>query len=303
MTLRGLRRRDFLKSLSIATAAMASTPIWHTARVAAAGRAKITEVKLIPLRVVKDLGSYPDWQGNPRHQFIGGGAFSEVRTDQGVMGIGPEFDPALLKQINTILMGQDPFDVEVLASRLYDVGGSGGGYRGSAGAEIAVWDLIGKLSNQPLYKLWGADRERVVPYASMLRLSTPEERGELAAKMKADGWKAMKVRSSFPTMREDIELVEAMRKTTGDDWTIMCDGNKATFDQGSTKGVRWDFTRACQTALEYQRLGVYWLEEPLPRYDYDQLAELKSHDYDEARWWRRKSRGSRVPRSSRKGLL
>jgi D-galactarolactone cycloisomerase len=268
-------RREFLKSLSFAAAAAAvSSPLLTAARAAAAGRAKITEVKLIPLRVTKELGSYPDWQGNPRVARIGGGAFSEIHTDQGVVGIGPEFDPSLLKSINTILAGQDPFDIEVLAARLYDLPGGGPGYRGSASAEIAVWDLIGKLANQPLYKLWGGNRDRVIPYSSMLRLSTPEERGELAAKLKGEGWQAYKVRSSFPAMREDIQLVEAIRKTTGDNWVIMCDGNKATFNEGVTKGVRWDFTRACQTALEYQRMGVYWLEEPLPRYDYDQLAEL-----------------------------
>lgn len=268
------QRREFLKFLSIASAGVASSHLMGVARVYAAGRAKITDVKLVQLRMEKDLGSYPDWVGNPRHVTIGGGSFTEVHTDQGMVGIGSEINPSLLQQVKAILVGQDPFDIDVLAARLYGLGGGGGGYRGSAGAEIAVWDLIGKLANQPLYKLWGGGRERVIPYASMLRLSTPQERGELAGKLKADGWRAMKLRSSFPTMREDIQLVEAIRKTTGEDWVIMCDGNKATLDRGSTKGVRWDFARACQTALEYQRLGVYWLEEPLPRYNLDQLAEL-----------------------------
>ena len=267
-------RREFLKAAAAATAGIASSRLMGEAHSNAAGRAKIAEVRLVQLRVEKDLGSYPDWVGNPRHITVGGGAFCEVHTDQGVTGIGPEFNPALLQQINSILTGQDPFDIDVLAARLYDVAGGGPGYRGSAGAEIAVWDVIGKLANQPLYKLWGGGRERVAPYASMLRLSTPDERGELAAKLKSDGWRAMKLRSSFPTMHEDIQLVEAIRKTTGDDWVLICDGNKATFDPGVTKGYRWDFTRACQTALEYQRLGVYWLEEPLPRYDYDELSEL-----------------------------
>ena len=273
MELSGLSRREVLKFLSLATAGAVTNHLMEAARVEASGRAKITEVKLVQLRVEKDLGSYPDWVGNPRHITVGGGGFTEIHTDQGVVGIGPESNPALMQQINAILTGQDPFDIDILAARLYDIGG-GGGYRGSAGAEIALWDLIGKLANQPLYKLWGGGRERIIPYASMLRLSTPEERGELAAKLKSDGWRAIKVRSSFPTMRDDIRLVEAIRKTTGVDWMIMCDGNKATFDEGVSKGYRWDFTRACQTALEYQRLGVYWLEEPLPRYDYDELAEL-----------------------------
>ncbi len=274
MVSKDLERREFLKLLTIAAAGVASSRLLDIARVDAAGKTKITEVKLVQLRVEKDLGSYPDWVGNPRHVAIGGGAFTEVHSDQGVTGIGPEMNPSLLPQVNAILAGQDPFDINILATRLYDLGGGGMGYRGSAGAEIAVWDLMGKLANQPLYKLWGGGRERVIPYASMLRLSTPEERGELAAKLKADGWRAIKLRSSFPTLREDVQLVEAVRKTTGEDWVVMCDGNKATFDEATTKGVRWDFTRTCQTALEYQRLNVYWLEEPLPRYDYDQLAEL-----------------------------
>ena len=58
------------------------------------------------------------------------------------------------------------------------------------------------------------------------------------------------------------------------DMGIMCDGNKAGLNWESTRGVPWDFTRAAETAKEYQRMNVYWLEEPLPRYDFDGLAEL-----------------------------
>ena len=55
---------------------------------------------------------------------------------------------------------------------------------------------------------------------------------------------------------------------------IACDGNKAGLNAGATRGVPWDFTRAVETAREYQRMNVYWLEEPLPCYDFDELAEL-----------------------------
>src|SRR5262249_45144395 len=75
-------------------------------------------------------------------------------------------------------------------------------------------------------------------------------------------------------LKDDIRLVELTRKAVGDAWGIMCDGNKAGLAPGATRGVPWDFTRAVQTAKEYQRMNVYWLEEPLPRYDFDQLAEL-----------------------------
>ena len=259
----GLKRRDFLKTLP----ALAAVPRLRGARI------KITDVRIVPLRTVKDLGSYPDWLGNPRPIRIGGGAIVEVHTDQGLTGIGPDMAPTLLTAVKNLLIGADPFDVDLHAERLYGLQ-AGTGYRGSAGVEIALWDLIGKASNQPLYKLWGGGRDRVAPYSSMLRLSTLEERADIAVKLKAQGLKAIKYRSSFPTMKEDIRLVELARKAVGNDFDIMCDGNKATLNYASQKGIPWDFTRAVETAKEYQRMNVYWLEEPFPRYDFDDLTEL-----------------------------
>ena len=262
MSRTSLLRRNFLRMLP----ALAAVPKLHGARI------KITDVRIVPLKMTKDLGSYPDWLGNPRPIRIGGGAFVEIQSDQGLTGIGPDMDAALLPAVKNLLIGADPFDVDLHSERLYGI--QGAGYRGTAGVEIALWDLIGKAANQPLYKLWGGGRDRVAPYASMLRLSTPEERADIAVKLKAQGWQAIKYRCSFPTMKEDIRLVETVRKAVGDQWGIMCDANKATLHYASQKGVPWDLTRAIQTAKEYQRMNVYWLEEPLPRYDFDGLAEL-----------------------------
>jgi D-galactarolactone cycloisomerase len=259
---------------------LGAAALWDAVRANAAGRLKITEIRQVPLRIVRPLGSYPDFLGNPRAVNIGGGAFLEIHTDAGITGIGPDVDPGLLKVISEVLVGQDPFNINHIAARLYDLPGGNNvfdtpaKFRGSASAEIAVWDLIGKIAGQPLYKLWGGGRARVTGYASMLRLSTPEERAQEALRQKADGWKAMKLRAHFPHMRDDIRLVEEVRKAAGDEFVIMVDANKAILDEGAQKGVRWDFTRAVQTALAYEKLGVEWLEEPLERYDYDHLAEL-----------------------------
>ncbi len=257
-----LPRRDFLKAVAPLTALpLLSAP-----------RTKITDVRLRRIKLIKEVGTYPDWVGNPRYGRIGGGAILEVQTDQGVTGIGPEQDPAVLPRLKSLLVGADPFDVDGHAERLAAMPVTG--LRGPANVEIALWDLIGKLTNQPLYKLWGGGREKIIPYSSMLRLSTPEERAETSMKLKAEGWQAIKFRCSFPTLQEDVRLVEVVRKAVGDDWKIMCDANKAPLTWNSPTGVPWDFTRAYDTAREYQRMKVYWLEEPLPRYDFDELAEL-----------------------------
>jgi L-alanine-DL-glutamate epimerase-like enolase superfamily enzyme len=108
----------------------------------------------------------------------------------------------------------------------------------------------------------------------MIQLSTPEERVRMAVQLKSEGWKAIKLRAHYQTMKEDIQLVEAVRKAVGDDMEIMVDANQAQSFNGWQVGVTWDFNRALDTAREYQRLNCTWLEEPLRRYAFDELTEL-----------------------------
>lgn len=266
-----MQRRQFLSSLF---------PLAANAKVAAlavqpAVRFKITDVRVVPLRTVKEAGTLePAWNPGGRMSFrVGGGSFVEVQTDQGVYGIGPGMDPGLLPAVKAQLVGQNPFDTEMHASRLrYYAGGAA--YRGSASVDIALWDLIGRATEQPLYKLWGGVKDRVPAYASMIRLSTPEERARLARWLLDEGWKAIKLRLHHPTMKEDLRTVEAVRSAVGDRMEIMTDANQAQSSGNWQPGVLWDFRRAVETARELQELGCYWLEEPLPRYAFDMLAEL-----------------------------
>jgi L-alanine-DL-glutamate epimerase-like enolase superfamily enzyme len=256
-------RRSFLKSLP----ALSLLPALKSAP-----RLKITDVRLIPLKVLRETGSMePAWSpGTSTTYRVGGGAYLEIRTDQGVSGIGPGMDAGALDRTKAQLLGKDPFDIEQMAGPLrYYVGG-----RPVSSIEIALWDLAGKAANQPVYKLWGAHKDRVPAYASMIQLSTPEERTRMAVQLKSEGWKAIKLRLHYQTMREDINLVAAVRKAVGDDMEIMTDANQAQSSTGWQPGVVWDFRRALETARELEKLRVYWLEEPLRRYDFDGLAEL-----------------------------
>jgi L-alanine-DL-glutamate epimerase-like enolase superfamily enzyme len=238
-------------------------------------RLKITEIRLVPLRVIEEIGALePAWDPGGRMAFHrGGGAFVEIHTDQGLVGIGPGVDPGLLPALQARLVGQDPFDIEqhAAALRYYAAGAP---YRGSAGVDIALWDLIGKACGQPLYKLWGGGREKVPAYASMVQLSTPEERAGLAARLKAEGWQAIKLRLHYATVEEDIAVVEQVRSAVGNGMTIMVDANQAQSSGNWQPGVRWDFRRALETARELQELGCFWLEEPLLRYAFRYLARL-----------------------------
>ncbi|MBN8733023.1 MAG: mandelate racemase/muconate lactonizing enzyme family protein [Acidobacteria bacterium] len=239
------------------------------------GRIRVTDVKVIPLKLVKDLGAVePAWNpGSHMAIRIGGGSFVEIHTSEGITGIGPGMDPALLPAVKAQLVGKDPFDTEQHMARLryYAAGTS---YRGAACVDVALWDVIGKACGQPLYKLWGGAKEKVPAYASMIKLGTPEERAALAGRLAAEGWKAIKLRLHHETMRDDLRTVELVRKAVGGRMVIMTDANQAQSSGNWQPGVLWDYKRALETARELHRMEVYWLEEPLPRFAWDQLSEL-----------------------------
>jgi L-alanine-DL-glutamate epimerase-like enolase superfamily enzyme len=260
-----MQRRDFLKSVP---------PAILMPQLRSAPRLKITDICIVNLKTVRETGKMEAaWNpGTVTTHRIGGGSFIEIHTDQGLFGIGPAMDANALEPAKAQLVGKDPFAIEQLAGPLrYYVGQVP---RNVSSIEIALWDLIGKAAGEPLYKLWGAAKDRVPAYASMIQLSNPEERVRMALELKSQGWKAIKLRAHYQTLREDVHLVEAVRKAVGDGMEIMVDANQAQAFGTWQPGVRWDFRRALETARELERLNCHWLEEPRLRYAFDELAEL-----------------------------
>jgi D-galactarolactone cycloisomerase len=266
-----MNRREFLGRI----APPAVIPAFAFQTLRTPGQLRITEIRVVRLRKVRDVGTLePAWDPGGRMAFaVGGGSYVEVRTDQGIAGIGPGMDPALLPAVKAQLEGKDPFEIERLHERLrYYAAGTP--YRGSASVDIALWDLVGKACGRPLYRLWGGAKEKVPAYASLIQLSTPEERARLAGELSTEGWQAIKLRLHHPTLKEDIRTVETVRAAVGDKMVIMTDANQAQSSGDWQPGVLWDFRRALESARELERLNCYCLEEPLSRYAFDQLAEL-----------------------------
>ena len=83
-------------------------------------RMKITDVRLVKTKVVKEIGEIePAWDvGGRLHFAVGGRSFTEVHTDEGLVGIGPAFDEQYLDGIKAQLVGKDPFSIEEHVARL-----------------------------------------------------------------------------------------------------------------------------------------------------------------------------------------
>jgi D-galactarolactone cycloisomerase len=201
-----------------------------------------------------------------------------VTTDEGITGIGAgQGSPAVVRdRISPRLAGADPFLVDRHFRTILNHGGGVGAYPIACGIEMALWDLIGKAAGLPLYKLWGADKDRVRAYASLVEQRIPEQRADDALELLEAGYRAVKLRLHAPTMREDIAQVEAVRLAVGDQMEIMVDANQAQEPgtPGSESDLVWGYDRALATCREFAPLGVVWMEEPLGRYEFDNLRRL-----------------------------
>lgn len=263
-----MQRRDILKAAALAAAA--ATPTFVFAQTT---RAAITDVRVTRVRVVREIGEFvSELRVPPARQMVrvGGWTVTEIHCDDGHVGIGPGIDPRFLETARAILVGKDPFDIENHARALAVQPGGWG-----VNPEIALWDLVGKIAGQPLYKLWGGGMDRLMPYGATYGIGDgPEERAHVAAQVKADGFAAVKMRASYPTQAEDIRLIERTRRAVGDNFMLLADANKAGPYAGAQLASLWDYQRAYETSHAFEDMGLYWLEEPLGRFDYDGLAEL-----------------------------
>jgi len=201
----------------------------------------------------------------------------EVETDAGITGLGtahagPEAAICIERFVAPYFIGQDPTRIELLAAVLRDAEILG---PPMYFMEIPLWDIVGKLAGLPVYKLWGGYADRVTAYCATAEVRSPERRVDDVHRMLAEGFRATKLRFHSADPRDDLKVVEAIRKAVGDRIAIMVDANQAGVEPGIGGHGRWGFSRALEVALELQRLNVTWLEEPLARHDYDGLARLR----------------------------
>lgn len=191
-----------------------------------------------------------------------------IVTDDGVDGYAFGGNPKTIEHIlKPALVGEDPLNRELLWTRLRDRMRI---YRDIrildvAAIDLALWDLAGRMFEQPVYKLIGGYRDRVKAYASTMcgddlpgGLNTPEAYAEFALECKNRGYKAFKMHlwvppyPGSPDWKHDLEACRAVREAVGDEMVLMVDlcGTYSRLD-------------ALLLGKELERLGYYWLEEPI----------------------------------------
>lgn len=207
----------------------------------------------------------------------------ELITDDGVTGWGealchglqpPEIAATIVQTaLKPVVVGQDPFDVDVLWERMYNrtrpFGQKGAVPNAISAVDIAIWDCLGRALGKPIHKLLGgAYRSEVQPYATgfyrQQGVSYPADAIEEARRHVSNGFTAMKLKIGFG-VDEDIAYVHAVRDAIGPGPKLMVDANHA-YNVGAARRIL--------KAIEPAR--IHWFEEPISPEDIDGYRELKN---------------------------
>jgi len=205
-----------------------------------------------------------------------------VLTDEDLYGAGSVFAGedlvrAALGVLEPLYRGENALEPERVSEKLHQhtfwLGRGGSITHAISGIDIALWDILGKATGQPVGRLLGGRyRERVRPYASVL-MQEPEALADYLLRFREQGFGAFKMGwGPFGRVSHDLDeaIVAAAREAVGDDTLLMVDAGGS--DAFWPHGLKW----ALRTADMLADYDVYWFEEPLKPdalADYQRLRE------------------------------
>jgi len=206
----------------------------------------------------------------------------EVEADNGLVGYGNvALAPRISKQIvdqylKPLVMGQDPWDYEYLNQRMgratHAWGRKGVGMAAISAVDIALWDLMGKSVDKPVFKLLGGRTKEKIPcyYSKLYRTDLKEMQKEAETYLK-QGFTAFKMRFGYGPAHlqkgvvENLKSVEAVREVIGYDNDLMLECY-----------MGWNLEYAKRMLPKLAKFQPRWLEEPVIADDIDGYAELNA---------------------------
>lgn len=204
----------------------------------------------------------------------------EVETENGEIGIGnAALAPNMVKQaidqyFAPLVINEDPFDYAYIWEKMYRKshawGRKGIGMTAISAIDIAIWDLMGKITQKPVFKLLGGrTKEKIPVYYSKLYAADIASMQAEASEALQNGYQGFKTRFGFGPkdgmkgMRENLKRVEAVREVIGYDTDLMLE---------CYMGWNLDYTKRMLPKLE--KFEPRWLEEPVIADDMHGYAEL-----------------------------
>ncbi len=230
---------------------------------------RITSISITHHRLPLDPPFHASWDTRPRTHFDA--TIVRVETDEGLVGVASGDTMTGFAGHESLFIGEDPLALErhyrILANIQFH-------YGRCWPLDLALWDLAGKITGQPCWKLVGGLSNTLKAYASSGTLRGPDALADAAERYLAEGFRALKIRFHRGDWRKDIAALSAVRARVGDRLELMVDCNQGW--RMSWDGYApWSLKDGVQVARELERLGVYWMEEPLHRADRAGMRRLR----------------------------
>lgn len=220
---------------------------------------KITRVSGVVYRQqLKPDAVQPKFAGEGRSAFET--LLIKIETDEGITGWGEAFPHRVWKAVKSLLetliapacIGADPTDIPALMKtliyRVHGVGRAGPVMYALSGVDTALWDILGKVKNQPIYKLLGgAAREKIPAYASLLKYGDTDVVARTTEEALGRGYRELKVHE---TSRAEITAAAKLLRQIGS--SLMVDVN-----------APWMLQEALAAVAPLRELGLKWIEEPV----------------------------------------
>jgi len=202
-----------------------------------------------------------------------------VGTDEGITGIGEtgvtlverggETQEAiyitLKKYFTPLIMGMDPFEIGRIIQKLEDFNqGRTGFLCAKAAVDTALYDIMGKATNQPVAKLLGGIYHKTFKVSRSLGVKPPKEMAEDALKLISAGYAMLTVKAGFGDPKEDVERVAAVRDAVGPNFPIEVDVNGA-----------YTVEVAIPTLRKMERYGIEAVEQPVAWWDIKGLRDVR----------------------------
>lgn len=212
------------------------------------------------------------WATNHTAQYVTN-TIARVTTKGGLEGVGGAmsvtefgFSAAVAETMRSmlpLLIGASPLERERLWYRLQPLDLPLAPQAQSI-IDIALWDLLAKHANLPLYQVLGGPRSKIMSYASTPLLPSPAAYVDFVAEMRELGFRAVKFHC-YCVYERDMAMVRAVHKKFGkSDIRFMLDVEQ-----------RYTREQALKAAEELEELGYTWFEAPLPDFDIEGYRELK----------------------------
>lgn len=233
---------------------------------------KIVDVSTQTFRYRTNIVRDSEGHSHPGPEHDATQSMLRIVTDEGVEGYCFGASPQIIEQIvKPAILGEDPFYRERIWQRLKEWQRLHIGRLSDkvlCSVDMALWDLAGRYLNQPVHKLLGASRDKVRAYASTMcgdelegGLDTPEAYASFAIQCRERRYTAFKLHTWMPPIawapdpRKDVEACRAVAEAVGADMRLMLD----SFHYYSR-------TDALYIGRELEKIGFYWLEEPMDEY-------------------------------------